>query len=257
MNRGRDIDEAVTWLELAARVTRLPATALLARLRDGDDELADAILAILSMGLKPSQCLDAMRDFLVQQSLGETWDPATDVLPSTSVPETSPFQVPQRFLDLWFPRTRPGRDVIQVEALMRVRQYYDCLDLNVDTLHSKRMFGNDHIGDAMRTNLQLAGQLTVDDTPLLLTSWWIATADWPGADEFFAQSWLTMVVGDRPEAMTLGLELKRRRQSILVPVPSRTNFSVTFDFRRPADEWLERGRPVYVFIEGWGQRRHP
>lgn len=101
MNQGRDIDDAVMWLELAARVTRLPATALLARLREGDDDLADAILAILYMGLKPSLCLDAMRDFLVQQSLGETWDPATDVLPSTSVPETSPFQVPQRFLDLW------------------------------------------------------------------------------------------------------------------------------------------------------------
>jgi hypothetical protein len=57
--------------------------------------------------------------------------------------------------------------------------------------------------------------------------------------------------------MTLGLELKRHRQSILVPVPPRTNFSVMFDFRRPADEWLERGRPVYVFIEGWGQRRNP
>jgi hypothetical protein len=253
MNRGRDIDEAVTWLELAARVSRLPVGNFLARLRAGDDALADAILAILSMGLKPTLCLNAMRDFLVLQSLGETWNPATDVLPSVTHPETSPFQVPQRFLDLWFPPTKPP--AIPVESLMRIRQFYDCIDLNADTLHSKRMFGNDHIGDAMQTNLQIPGQFTFDDTPILITSWWITTADWPGVDEFFSRAWLTMVVGDRPEAMTLGLELKRRRQSVLVPVPSRQNFSVVFDFR--SFDAAPPNRPVYVFVEGWGQRRHP
>jgi hypothetical protein len=252
MNRGRDIDDAITWLELASRVARLPATGLLARLREGDDDLADAILAILAMGYKPSRCLDAMRDFLVQQSLGETWDPTTDVLPSTRAPETSPFEVPQRFLDVWFPQTTPSVRDHPIEALMRIRQYYDCIDLDENTMQSKRMFGNEHIGDAMRCNLQAPGQLTFDNTAVLLTSWWITTADWPGADEFFAQNWLTLVVGNRPEAMTLGLELKRRRQSLLVPVPPRTNFSVTFDVRRLFA--VPPNRPVYVFVEGWGQR---
>lgn len=247
MNRERDIDEAVTWLELASHVSRLPVAGLLTRLRAGDDQLVDAILAILSTGLKPMQCLDAVRDFLVQQSLGETWDPTTV---SVGGFETSPFQVPQRFLDIWFPPTRKPDPPI--EKLMRIRQFYDCIDLTADLLNSTRLFGNRNIGDAGRTNLQVAGQLTFDDTPLLITSWWIMTADWPGSDTFFARSWLTMVVGDRPETTTLGLELKRRRQAVLVPVPPRQNFSVTFDFWK-RDEVPDR--PVFVFIEGWGQRR--
>jgi len=258
-----NIDEATTWLELAACVTRLSATGLLTRLREGDEDLADAILAILASELKPSQRLDAVRDFLVTHSLGETWDPATDVATHAWSPETSPFQVPQRFLDVWFPKTSPPPSGVFVEAqpverLMRIRQFYDSVDLEPDLLNSTRMFGNRNIGDARRTNLQVPGQFTFDDTPILITSWWITTVAWPRADEFFSRCWLTMVVGDRPEMMTPALELWHRRQSVLIPVPARQNFSVVFDCSNVTDEIRPAyAPPLYVFVEGWGQRKSP
>lgn len=252
-----DLEEAATWLELAATVARLPATGLLARLRNGDEGLAEAIVAIMEAERSPSQRLDAVRDFLVMHTLGETWDPATDVQQALWRPETSPFQVPPRFLDVWF---KPTPDEMQrgkgIEASMRIRQYYDSLDLSLDMLNSTRLFGNSNIGNARQTNLQASGQLTIDDTPTLLTSWWITTAPWPRADEFFAKTWLTMVVGGRPEAMTIGLELLRRRQTVLVPVPERQNFEVRFDLSYAHEDVYPRhAPPLYVFVEGWGRRR--
>lgn len=249
-----DIEEAATWLELAACVARLPAMGLITRLRKGDEDLADAVLAVLAAERSPSQRLDAVRDFLVLHSLGEPWDPTTETLWR---PETSPFQVPPRFLDVWFPQPRE-RDAPPVEKLMRVRQFYDSLDLTPELMNSTRMFGNSNIGDARRTNLQAAGQLTFDDTPILITSWWITTTTWPRIDEFFAKTWFTLQVGDRPEVMTPGLELLRRRQAVLIPVPARQNFSARFDWSHiPSDTRPAHEPPLYVFVEGWGQRRAP
>jgi len=253
-----DIEEATTWLELAATVARLPATGLLKRLRDGEDDLGDAIYAILAAERSPSDRLNSVRDFLVLHSLGETWDPATDVQEALWRPETSPFQVPQRFLDVWFPQTRVTKhhDEPSVESLMRVRQFYDSLELTSDLLNSTRLFGNSNIGDARKTNLQVPGQLTFDDTPILLTSWWITTVSWPRVEDFFSKAWLTLVVGDRQEVMTPALELLRRRQTVLIPVTTRQNFSARFDWSYTPDEVRPpHAPPLYVFVEGWGQRR--
>jgi hypothetical protein len=253
-----NLDEATTWLELAACVTRLPATGLLTRLREGDEDLADAILAVLESEMKPSQRLDAVRDFLVQHSLGETWDPTTDVGTHAWSPDTSPFQVPQRFLDAWFPQTIAHPHEPPVERLMRIRQFYDSIDLEPELQNSTRMFGNRNIGDARRTNLQVPGQFTFDDTPILITSWWITTVGWPNAEKFFARCWVTVIVGDRPEMMTPALELWHRRQAVLIPVPPRQNFSVVFDFSHITDEIRPAyAPPLYVFVEGWGQRKAP
>lgn len=70
-----------------------------------------------------------------------------------------------------------------------------------------------------------------------------------------AKAWLTMVVGDRPEMVTPALQLWRQRQTVLIPVPSRQNFSVTFDFRRIDGLAPAYAPPLYVFVEGWGRRR--
>lgn len=256
MKRTLDLDEAATWLELAATVARLPATGLLKRLRDGDDDLSDAILAILTAERSPSDRLTAVRDFLVLHSLGETFDPATDVQQALWRPETSPFHIPQRFLDVWFPLTPDeAQQGVHIETLMRVRQFYDCVDLAEDVLASTRLFGNRNIGDQQRCNLQVPGQLTNDETPILITSWWVTTTTWPRIEDFMAKAWLTMVVGDRPEMVTPALQLWRQRQTVLIPVPSRQNFSVTFDFRRIDGLAPAYAPPLYVFVEGWGRRR--
>jgi hypothetical protein len=42
---------------------------------------------------------------------------------------------------------------------------------------------------------------------------------------------------------------------VLIPVPSRQNFSVTFDFRRIDGLAPAYAPPLYVFVEGWGRRR--
>lgn len=251
-----DVDEAATWLELAATSARMPAAGLIKRLRDGDEDLADAIHAIMAAERSPSERLRAVRDFLVVHSLGETWDPATDVQEAMWRPETSPFQLPPRFLDVWFPLS-PDEAMRgeRIEKLFRIRQFYDCVDLTPELLYSTRLFGNQHIGDAQRCNLQAPGQLTFDDTPILITSWWITTTSWPTVEQFMSKAWFTMVVGDRPEMMTPALQLWRQRQTVLIPVPPRQNFSVTFDFRRIDEFMPDYYPPIYVFVEGWGRRK--
>jgi len=251
-----DIEEAATWLELAATAARLPATGLITRLRAGDENLADAVHAIMAAERSPSDRLRAVRDFLVMHSLGETWDPATDVQEALWRPETSPFQVPPRFLDVWFPLAPDEKSRgVRIETTFRIRQFYDCVDLTPELLNSTRLFGNRNIGDAQRTNLQVPGQLTFDDTPILITSWWITTTTWPRVEEFFSKAWFTMGVGDRHEMLTPALELWRRRQTVLIPVPARQNFSVTFDFRRLEEFIPHYAPPIYVFIEGWGRKK--
>jgi hypothetical protein len=254
--KSLDIEEAATWLELAGCVAHLPIAGLLQRLRDDDLALTDAIHAILSTDYRPSERLTALRDFLVQQLLGESFDAATDV-PFAWRPESSPFAVPSRFIDVWFPpSTQEAMRGESPTSRMRIRQFYDCFDLTPELLTHTKLFGNNNVGNASRTNLQVAGQLTFNDTPMLITSWWITCPTWPRADEFFAKTCFTMVVGDKPEMLTPGLELVRRRQPLLVPVPPRRNFSVACDFYAHRNEdgpWPLTAVPVFVFIEGWGQ----
>lgn len=254
-----DLDDAATWLELAGCVARLPVSGLLKRLRDGDETLTDAVQAILATDYRPSQRLDTLRDFLVQQCLGDTWDPTTDP-PANWRPDTSPFQVPSRYVDAWFPpdpRYGTDRVTAPIESLMRIRQFYDRIDLNAQNLRpSVRMFGNANIGNPNLTNLQVPNQLELDSN-FLLTSWWITTTTWEHVDQFFARCTFRMVVGDRPEMITPGLQLHRQRQSLLVPVPSRQNFFVDFEYFDNGQSYFfpPYVAPVYVFVEGWGRRR--
>lgn len=254
MHSRFDVPEIASWLELASRIMRLSAAPLIQRIRDGEPELVDAIKAILAVDHRPSQRLDALRDFLVQQTLGVPPDPTADgVEPSSPQPDPSPFAVPQRFLDLWFPiKTRPPEP--PVEALLCIKQFYDCIDLTPDLPRSKDMFSYDNIGRAGRTNLQVGGQLTTDDTPVLLTSWWITTTTWSGAERFLSRAFVDLRIGERWETTMPALELWRRRQSLLTPVPIRQNLTVRFGHNEEPLA-LEHAPPLYVFLEGWGRRR--
>jgi len=266
-NRKDQIASAIMWLDLAGRITNLSPKRLVKRLQDGDDALADAVLALLEISGRPAERLANVRDFLVTQELGEEYESSANVV----YREPSPFEVPTWALDEWFPPQddKPKGNGPRVHSestrrLLRVKQFYDCLAVGGDGMGggswagipfrvgSRRLFGNANIGDTLRTNLQVPGQFVFDAT-LLVTSWWISTLEsWPQAEAFFAKSWVSLTVGDRQEAVQPGLTLWRGRQPLLVPIPVRYNVFVTFD----AHELLELHQegppiPVYVFVEGW------
>jgi len=231
----------------------LSVTRLVEKLRAGDDDLVDAVLALTALGGGPSTRLAAIRDFLITQELCEP------VYPERSSVSPSPFDVPEWVLTTWFPKAD--------RRMLKPEQFYDCLPLgsnsscppgsDVNAAFSLRLFGNANVGDSTLTNLMVAGQLTLH-SDFLATAWWLTAL---GAREVvetvLAHSYATLVVGSKREATTTTLAL-RQRQAILTWIPDQQWVTVEFDHRLhqerhrvpPASEI-----PIYVFIEGWTVRQ--
>ena len=256
-----DIDEIVAWLDLAGRVSGVAATGLIARLRDGDENVTHAIQAILAVDESPSARLTTLRDFVITQAVGDPYGASVSPLAQSALVPISPLEVPEHFLETWFgDLSRPVEDSrrryedgLTVAHTLRIRQFYDCIHLDRQkTLSSTKLFDNVNIGTMALTNLQVSGQLA-SDTPALLTSWWITTIPWVGSEEFFAQSWARMSISDRDENVINGLELVRHRQAILTPVPVRHHINVRFDFTS-AENLPSKAVPLYIFLEGWIRR---
>jgi hypothetical protein len=255
--RAAQVADAIAWLELTGRVTHVPVTRLTRRLREGDEALIDAMLALLTIPGRPGERLEVLRDFLITQELGEP-----EELRSSSdwTSSPSPFNVPEWALLPWL-----GKDIKR----LRIRQFYDCLLVGGDgrlpgttgaTVPMRaagqwRLFGNTHIGEPLMTNLQVAGQFCFD-TMFVATAWWLVTLNsWASAEAFFARSHVSFEVGDRPEAVVQALPLFRAHQPIFVPVPHRQNVAVVLNFH--GDLPLPSAGPsipVYVYVEGWAAK---
>jgi hypothetical protein len=244
------------WVDAVGRMTNLRIGHIVERLENEDEDLIDAIDAVLESAASSWDKLDALKNFLVQQLLAEP-DPQPFVTQTRGI---SPFDVPQGFLERFFHRN--GKEPWPYWGV-EVRQFYDSIELNEPSglglrpNSSIRMFGNANIGSAQRTNLQVAGQFCFSGQ-FLATNWWITAPDVEHLEMLLAASVVQFEVGDKPMATLNALTLHRERQALFVPIPVRQNICVRFDHHQAQgkDEpvWPEARIPIFVYIEGWAQR---
>lgn len=116
------------------------------------------------------------------------------------------------------------------------------------------LFGNAHVGDTTRTNLQVGGQFGLSDNYFLGTNWWISTIDNPLLDQFLLGAVATFRVGDKTIARIGALSLFKTGQPLFAPICPREHIAVELLTRALApsvDEKQLYGIPIQICIQGW------
>ena len=135
------------------------------------------------------------------------------------------------------------------EHPIRRKTWWDSLPVGENLQSHHRLFGNANIGQRNFTNLNVAGTLT-PGSPVFLAGWSITTdIDESNAKRFLANTIMTLVLGDKPQADLHGSTLLKEAQPLDVVIPIRQHLSVSIDFyERPTS--LPEFR-LWVNLEGW------
>lgn len=229
-----------SWVTMVGRVSELRVESVLSRLQT-DDELVDALTAILASQTSAWGQFDALRNYLVGELCVESNKPVVPIIER----HPSPWDVPANLRSKIFGRRPPT-----------IRQYFDSIEIH--NHHSAdpgahapgrttRLFTNTNLGRLDRTNLHVGRQLS--PKCVLLTSWWILI---PGAtasiDNLLSKTSISFAVNNVPKSCLNAFALLTPRP-LFVPYPERSDFRVDLETRTPAT--VEAPTLLFVYFEGW------
>jgi hypothetical protein len=220
-----------SWVAMVGRASSLRVEPILSRMRTESD-LVDALDAVLQTHHSAFDSFVALRDYLVGELLVESSVvsvPVVDRYPS-------PWDVPVDLLRGFF------RMPLEKGPALKIRQYYDSAML--DAGRPIKMFDNANVGDRVRTNLNVRGQLSYN-APVLLTSWWILVPEIPGIESVLNKCCIDLRVHHRSESCLNALALRRPRPLLVfLPVGTMIHADISCGSRLPLP-------PLFLYLEGW------